>query len=46
MTHFAFVKSGLENNNGSLIIIRGEDLYKNTDNPDIEKLDKHYQISF
>jgi hypothetical protein len=73
MIHFAFVKSGLENNwgvvyataiesidevrnamqkygintryyekeeeekgNGSLIIIRGEDLYKNTDNPDIE----------
>jgi hypothetical protein len=71
MIHFAFVKSGLENNwgvvyatatesidevrnamqsygintqyyekeeegNGSLIIIRGEDLYKNADNPDIE----------
>jgi hypothetical protein len=73
MIHFAFVKSGLENNwgvvyatatesidevrnsmqrygintqyyekekeekgNGSLIIVRGEDLYKNTDNPDIE----------
>jgi KaiC/GvpD/RAD55 family RecA-like ATPase len=73
MIHFAFVKSGLENNwgvvyatatesidevrnamqkygintqyyekkeeekgNGSLIIMRGKDLYKNTDNPDIE----------
>jgi hypothetical protein len=71
MIHFAFVKSGLENNwgvvyatatesidevrnamqsygintryyekeeegNGSFIIIRGEDLYKNADNPDIE----------
>lgn len=71
MIHFAFVKSGLENNwgvvyatatesidevknamqkyginiqyyekeeggDGSLIIIRGEDIYKNPDNPDIE----------
>jgi hypothetical protein len=70
MIHFAFVKSGLENNwgvvyatatepidevknamqkygintqyyekeegNGTLIIIRGEDIYKNPDNPDIE----------
>lgn len=31
-----YEKKEEENGNGSLIIIRGEDLYKNADNPDIE----------